>query len=67
VVLLIKYTYGLHIAVAATMVNIAAAYPILASSRLLLRLLGRHGALFIDKFMSLIIAGFAVSMIRAGL
>ena len=66
-VLYIKYVYGLPTAIAATIVNIALAYPILASSTLLLRLLGRHGALFIDKFMSLILAGFAVSMIREGL
>jgi len=65
-VLYIKYVYGLPTAIAATIVNILIAYPILASSTLLLRLLGRHGALFIDKFMSLILAGFAVSIIREG-
>jgi len=66
-VMYIKYVYGLPTAVAATVVNIAVAYPILASSTLLLRLLGRHGALFIDKFMSLILAGFAISIIREGI
>jgi len=66
-VMYIKYVYGLPTAVAATIVNIAIAYPILASSTLLLRLLGRHGALFIDKFMSLILAGFAISIIREGI
>jgi len=66
-VMYIKYVYGLPTAVAATVVNIAIAYPILASSTLLLRLLGRHGALFIDKFMSLILAGFAISIIREGI
>ncbi len=65
-VLYIKYVYGLPTAIAATVVNIALAYPILASSTLILRVLGRHGALFVDKFMSLILAGFAVSIIREG-
>ncbi len=63
----IKYLYGLGTAIAATLVNIALAYPILASSNLLLKLLGRHGSLFIDKFMSLILAGFAISIIREGI
>ncbi len=66
-VMYIKYVYGLPTAVAATLINIAISYPILASSTLLLRVLGRHGALFIDKFMSLILAGFAISIIREGL
>lgn len=66
-VIYIKYVYGLPTALAATTVNILVAYPILASSRLILRLIGRHGALFIDKFMSLILAGFAVSLVREGI
>ena len=65
-VMYIKYVYGLPTALAATTVNIIIAYPILASATLLLRILGKHGALFIDKFMSLILAGFAVSLIREG-
>ena len=66
-VIYIKYVYGLATALAATTVNIILAYPILASASVLLRVLGRHGALFIDKFMSLILAGFAVSLIREGI
>ncbi len=66
-VMYIKYVYGLPTAIAATAVNILVAYPILASSTLLLRVLGRHGALFVDKFMSLILAGFAVALIREGI
>lgn len=65
-VIYIKYVYGLPTALAATTLNIIIAYPILASASYLLRILGRHGALFIDKFMSLILAGFAVSLIREG-
>ncbi len=63
----IKYTYGITVAVLSATVNIAIAYPILAGSNYIMRLLGRHGSLFIDKFMSLILAGFAVSLIRNGI
>ncbi|MCE4625441.1 MAG: MarC family protein [Desulfurococcales archaeon] len=63
----IKYKYGLLTAILSSTVNIIVAYPILASSTLLMRVMGRHGALFIDKFMSMILAGFAVSIIREGI
>ena len=66
-VMYIKYVYGLPTALAATTLNIIVAYPILASSTALLRIMGRHGALFIDKFMSLILAGFAVALVREGI
>jgi multiple antibiotic resistance protein len=65
--LYIKYSYGLVYAITSATVNIILAYPILASSTFLLRVLGRHGSLFIDKFMSLILAGFAVTIIREGI
>ncbi len=66
-VIYIKYTYNTLTALAAIGVNILVAYPILASSSLILRLMGRHGALLIDKFMSLVLAGFAISIIREGI
>lgn len=66
VLLYIKYTYGVHYAVASAVVNSILAYPILASGNYIMKLLGRHGALFVDKFMSLIMAGFAVSLVREG-
>lgn len=66
-VIYIKYTYDTTTALLSIIANILVAYPILASSTLLLRILGRHGALLIDKFMSLVMAGFAISIIREGL
>ncbi len=66
-VIYIKYTYDTATALLSIALNIGVAYPILASSTLLLRILGRHGALLVDKFMSLVMAGFAVSIIREGL
>ncbi len=63
----IKYQYGLPVAILVSVVNIAIAYPIMASSSIILRLLGKHGSLFVDKFMNLILAGFAVSIMREGI
>ncbi len=65
-ILYIKQAYGLDIAVASLAVNIAAAYVILSLATAIVERLGRHGALLIGKFMSLIMAGFAVSIIVEG-
>lgn len=66
-VLYIKDSFGPLVAVASVAVNLAVAYPILLASSLIVALLGRHGALLIGKFMSLIMVAFAVSIIREGL
>ncbi|GAB6148477.1 MarC family protein [Stetteria hydrogenophila] len=66
VLIYIKYNYGVHYAVASALVNTLLAYPILVAGGQFLKLLGRHGALLVDKMMSLVMAGFAVSMVREG-
>lgn len=66
-ILYIKDAFGSSVAVASVVVNLAVAYPILLASAAIVSLLGRHGALLIDKFMSLIMVAFAVSIIREGL
>lgn len=66
VTLLIKYTVGSHVAVIAITVNMVLAYMILALSDSIARLLGRQGLLILDKFMSLLMAALAVSLIRRG-
>ncbi|MGC9072236.1 MAG: MarC family protein [Acidilobus sp.] len=66
-VLYFRYIYGYPIALASIAVNALLAYAILYLGERLMRLLGRHGALLIDKFMSLVLAGFAVSLIRSSL
>ena len=65
-ILYIKDTYGVEIALLSLGLNLAVAYPILRSSVSIVGLLGRHGTLLIGKFMSLIMAGFAVSIIVEG-
>ena len=62
-----RYIYGYPVALASVAVNAALAYVILYFGERIMRLLGKHGALLIDKFMSLILAGFAISLIRASL
>jgi multiple antibiotic resistance protein len=67
VLLYIKYAYGPHIALSSAAINIALTYPIFYYSGRIVGLLGDYGISFIDKFMSLLMAGFAVSIIREGL
>lgn len=62
-----RYIYGYPVAIASVLINAALAYVILYFGERLMLLLGKHGALLIDKFMSLVLAGFAVSLIRASI
>lgn len=66
-VLYFRYIYGYPVALASIAVNALLAYAILLFGERLMRFLGKHGALLIDKFMSLVLAGFAVSLIRMSL
>jgi multiple antibiotic resistance protein len=67
VTLLIKYTSGPHIAVVAVVINMIIAYIILTLTNRIVRILGRQGLVILDKFMSLIMAALAISLIRQGL
>jgi len=67
VTLLLRYTWGPHVALLAVTVNMLIAYLILASSNFISRIVGRQGLIVFDKFMSLIMATLAVSLIRQGL
>ncbi|AFZ70861.1 membrane protein, MarC family [Caldisphaera lagunensis DSM 15908] len=66
-VLYIRYSYGYPIAIITIFINIVLAYLILYAGQYILKYLGEHGALLVDKFMSLILAGFAISIIRASI
>ncbi|MCE4620815.1 MAG: MarC family protein [Desulfurococcales archaeon] len=67
VVIYLKYAYGPVTALLSTIICVLTIYPILKAGDHIIRLLGKHGILLLDKFMSLVIAGFAVSLIRTGL
>lgn len=66
-VIYIKYVWGLHVALAATLFNLALSYPILLAGERLFSLFGKTGSLLMEKLMSMIMASFAVAMIREGL
>ncbi|MCS7107436.1 MAG: MarC family protein [Acidilobaceae archaeon] len=63
----IKYHWGLHVAIFSIALVAALSYVILALSDIIFRLVGRQGLIIFDKFMSLIMAALAVSLIRNGL
>ncbi len=67
IVIYIKYHWGLHIALASIAINAIIAYAILSLSVTIMKLVGRQGLLVLDKFMSLVMAALAISLIRQGL
>jgi multiple antibiotic resistance protein len=66
-VIYIKYAWGLELALISTTVNLLIAYPILLAGESLLKYMGKNGSLVFEKLMAMIMAAFAVSMIREGL
>ncbi len=66
-VIYIKYVWGLEFALISTAVNLLIAYPILLGGDILFRYMGKNGSLVFEKLMAMIMAAFAVSMIREGL
>ncbi|MCE4606570.1 MAG: MarC family protein [Desulfurococcales archaeon] len=66
-VIYIKYMWGLEFALISTIVNLVIAYPILLAGDSLFKYMGKNGSLVFEKLMAMIMAAFAVSMIREGL
>ena len=66
-VIYIKYVWGLEYALISTLVNLLLAYPILLAGNILAKYMGKNGSLVFEKLMAMIMAAFAVSMIREGL
>lgn len=66
IVIYIKYHWSLPVALLVIAIDSMLAYIILASGDLIFRLVGKQGLLVLDKFMSLIMAALAVSLIRGG-
>ncbi len=66
-VIYIKYVWGLEYALISTVVNLLLAYPILLAGNILAKYMGKNGSLVFEKLMAMIMAAFAVSMIREGL
>jgi multiple antibiotic resistance protein len=66
-VIYIKYVWGLEYALISTVINLLVAYPILLAGNILAKYMGKNGSLVFEKLMAMIMAAFAVSMIREGL
>jgi multiple antibiotic resistance protein len=66
VVIYIKQAYGYPLALTSLVLNVLLIYPIFRAGDKIVELLGKQGILLLDKFMNLIIAGFAISLIRMG-
>ncbi len=67
VVIYIKYMWGFLVAITSLAINIAIAWVLLEAGDKLLSLLGRRGSIVLSKIMSIILAVYAVSMIRGGI
>ncbi|MEM3403494.1 MAG: MarC family protein [Nitrososphaeria archaeon] len=65
-VIYIKYTLGFLVAVLSIVVSVFITLVILLAGGTMLKLLGRNGTLVLDKMMSMLMAAYAVSIIREG-
>lgn len=64
VVIYIKYTWDLPVAISSIAISILITLIILLLGGKLLTLLGKNGTLVLDKMMSMLMAAYAVSLIR---
>ena len=62
-----KYSMGLWIALLSIVVNICIAWAMLEYGEKLLRILGRRGSLVLSKLLAILLAAYAVAMIREGI
>lgn len=65
-VIYIKYTWGFLVTIVSLAVSISITLAILLAGGVVLKLLGRNGTLVLDKMMSMLMAAYAVSLIREG-
>ena len=66
-VLYIRTAYGIVEALVAIAINATAMLALLLQSEKLLKLLGRSGGIALSRIVSILLAAFAVSMIREGI
>ncbi|NPA96531.1 MAG: MarC family protein, partial [Crenarchaeota archaeon] len=67
VVIYLRYVAGLPITLASIAINMVAAWLLLENGDRLLRMLGRRGSVILDKVMSILLAAYAIAMIREGI
>jgi multiple antibiotic resistance protein len=66
VVIYVKYNWDLVTAVSSIVISILITLAILLIGGRILKLLGRNGTLVLDKMMSMLMAAYAVSLMREG-
>ena len=66
-VIYIKYTWGLYVAIVSTIIASTISLLILHTGQFLDRVLGKNGTLILDKIMMLLMAAYAISIIRSGI
>ncbi len=67
VVIYIKYSMGLVTALLSLLINIVLAWLMLECGDKLLNLLGHYGSIVLSKIMAILLAAYAVAMIREGI
>ncbi len=67
VVIYLKYSMGLAIALTSLFTNIVLAWIMLESGDKLLSLLGRYGSIVLSKIMAILLAAYSIAMIREGI
>ncbi len=65
-VIYIKYTWGLIMSLVTILICTSITLIILLSGERILKLLGKNGTLILDKVMSMLMAAYAISLIREG-
>lgn len=66
-VIYLKYSMGLTIVLISIAVNMSIAWIMLENGEKLLSLMGRSGSLVLSKIFAILLAAYAVSMIRSGI
>ena len=66
VAIYLRYSTGIYISLLSIAINMVIAWIMLENGDRLLRLLGRRGSVVLDKIMSILLAAYAVAMVREG-
>ncbi len=67
VVIYTRYVAGITITIASIAINMIVAWILLENGEKLLRFLGRRGSTVLEKIMSILLAAYAIAMIREGI
>ncbi len=63
----LKYSSGLFITVSSLIINMFIAWILLENGNKLLHLLGKSGSMVLSKIFAILLAGYAIAMIREGI